>query len=159
MRDFKEIYLDSHLQSITLKVRRNLLICSMVSFMMVKGDLAPTGIPLLGIEIAPEKIEIIPNILNLLVWYYLIKFLVYMHMDGKLYAYRAYKSEYPENREAMSHHKFTKLMRDLSKQLLEKYGLSTFMWISVRSLIDIVFPILIASFSLWVHWAASQISS
>lgn len=99
MRDFQETFLSSALSETTRKVRRNLLIFSVTLLMIIKGDLAPTSVEPLGISISPEKQELIPNFLFLVVVYYLVTFFIYIQIDGKLLVYGAQKAEFLDARE------------------------------------------------------------
>ncbi|WP_192035070.1 hypothetical protein [Halomonas sp. YLGW01] len=149
MRDFQEIFLSSALSETTRKVRRNLLIFSVTLLMIIKGDLVPTSVEPLGISISPDKQELIPNFLFLVVIYYLVKFFIYMQVDGKLLVYGAQKAEFPDAREQMGYRDFLKHVKTNSKVIIHRHGWSFMWWSLARNSIDIFFPLLVAAFTLW----------
>ncbi|WP_153020653.1 hypothetical protein [Pseudomonas sp. BMS12] len=153
MSDYQEIFLDSPLSELTRKVRRNLLIFSTSLFMILKGDLVPTSVTPLGITISEEKLNIIPNFIGLIVIYYLVKFFLYMQVDGKLAVYKAHKAEFPDARASMGYKDFMKHVKNNHSSITHRHGLSFLFWSLARNTLDIFFPLAIGCFSIFFLWS------
>lgn len=153
MSDFQEIFLSSPISEITRKVRRNLLIFSVSLVMILKGDLVPTSVEPLGISISPDKQAIIPNFLGLIVIYYLVKFFLYVQVDGKLFVYRAHKAEFPEARDHMGNKEFLKHIKQNSRSIVHRHGWGVLMWALSRSIIDVFFPLIVGCIAIWFQWS------
>lgn len=152
MSDFQEIYLGSSISELTRKVRRNLLIFSISLFMILKGDMIPTTITPLGITISPDKQSILPNLLSLIVTYYMIKFFLYMMMDGKSLVYRAHKEEFPNERKDLDWKQFNNHISKNYRGIIQRHGWGIFIWVIARGILDVAFPLFTGGFVLWFYY-------
>ena len=66
------------LHQTTRKVRKGLLLSSIIGILIVKMDLVPTRITALGIEFSQSDQESLLSMIALLVAYYLINFVIYL---------------------------------------------------------------------------------
>ncbi len=124
--------------------------------MILKGDLVPSEIEPLGIVIAPERRYILPNFLSLVVAYYLLKFFIYMQMDGRILVYKANRAEFPEAREILDWREYKRFIQANSKAIINKHGWGFLGWVLIRAVLDVFFPLAVGVFALWFFYLSGH---
>jgi hypothetical protein len=92
MASFREYILEHHLSDPTRAARRNLLIISIISYLLIKGKLVPAKVDFLGLTIGDLQRDTLLRVLLALASYYLVKFYLYMFTDGQVQLYKAYSA-------------------------------------------------------------------
>jgi len=148
MDDIRLHWLDAHLIEPTRKARRNLLLSSGISLLLIKGQLVPTKISALGISIEQIQRETIFQALIAVTVYYFLKFYIYAFLDGEKQSYLAKKivlgAKLPENYKDID-----KAYRSERKGKHEEVGIRIFIWALLRIGIDFTIPLIIGIYAIY----------
>ena len=148
MEDLRLIWLENHLTEPTRKARRNLLLSSGISLVLIKGQLVPTKISALGISIDKVQQDTIFQSLLFLVIYYFVKFYVYSFIDGEKQSYLNTKAvlgdDLPEN-----YSEIAKLYTLKSRGKYKEIGTKIFVWSLLRMSIDLTVPLIVGGYAFY----------
>ena len=92
MASFRENYLQHHFSEATRAARRNLLLMSVLTYLLVRGQLVPAKIEFLGLNVGALQHQTLMQVLFALLCYYFLKFILYWITDGEVHMDRAYES-------------------------------------------------------------------
>lgn len=148
MEDYRSTLLGEHFTEPTRKARRNLLLSSGISLVLIKGQLVPTNISALGISIDKIQRETIFQALLVLVVYYFIKFYVYSIIDGHNQSYLNKKAFLGEDLPT-KFGEIQKLYTLRSRGQHKEIGTRLLIWVIIRLSMDYIVPIIVGGYTLY----------
>jgi len=144
---FRRLYLEHHLSEPTRAARRNLLLLSVVAYLLVKGQLVPEKIEFLGLTIgALQEATLFKALLALLI-YYLAKFYLYMFTDGEIHMYKAYESVLKAER-IKTWKEYRAAVDAKGKEIFSQVGWWGLTLMLARLAIDNIFPVVAGGYAI-----------
>lgn len=149
MDDLRLIWLESSLTEPTRKARRNLLLSSGISLVLIKGQLVPTKISALGISVDQIQRDTIFQTLLILVIYYFVKFYVYSFIDGEKQSYLNKKAVLGEDL-PKTYNEIQKLYTLKSRGKHKEIGTKILIWAMLRLGVDFTVPLFIGGYTMYL---------
>jgi len=153
MASFRVFFLEHHLSDPTRAARRNLLIASVISYLLIKGQLVPDKIDFLGLTIGTLQRETLLGVLFALVAYYLVKFYLYMFTDGQVQLYKAY-SALAATDDTMTWDQYKATMKQRESQFGTHLGVRDLLLVIGRGILDSALPLFAGLYALAILFSA-----
>jgi hypothetical protein len=141
------MFLAHHLSDATRSARRNLLLTSVVSYLLVKGQLVPDKIDFLGLSIGALQHRTLMQVLFALLSYYFVKFYLYMFTDGEVHLYKAYSSLINEEKAKTWREHRAAVARKQREAFAQIGGWGMSLWVG-RAVLDALLPVVIGGYSI-----------
>ena len=145
--------LEHHLSDATRSARRNLLFVCVVSYLLIRGELVPDKIDLLGLNLGQVQHQTLLQVLFALLVYYVIKFYLYMYIDGELQVHKA-------NEALLGEHsfenwvQFAAALKKKQRDLYGQVGGKALVLVILRAAIDSTLPLFAAIYALYLVYGA-----
>lgn len=137
---FRQRFIEDGMRPSTRAARRNLLLVSVVTYLLVKGQLIPSEITFLGLKIGDLQEKVLLQTLLALLVYYFLKFYLYMWIDGELQVTRAYESLIASD-SIRTYREYKKAQKEAAKSAFRELGLSGLIVVIARLGLDNALPI------------------
>ena len=153
MAPFRQLLLEHHLSETTRAARRNLLVLSVVAYLLVKGQLVPDKIDFLGISIGALQRATLMQALLALLAYYFVKFYLYMFTDGEVHMYKAYTSLLGTE-DIASWKQYGAVVKAKQNEAFAHVGGWGIALLLARLAVDTLLPVLVGGYAILVVWDA-----
>lgn len=147
MSTFRQKFIDDGMRHPTRAARRKLLLSAVITHLLVKGQLMPLEIAFLGLKIGNLQEKILLQTLLVLLIYYLIKFYLYMWIDGEIQITRAYESLIASE-STKTYQEYKKAKKESEKAAFGNLGLSGALMVFARVILDNKVPIIGALYAI-----------
>jgi hypothetical protein len=147
MASFREMFLAHHFSDATRSARRNLLLLSVVSYLLVKGQWVPDKIDFLGLSIGALQHTTLMQVLLALIGYYFVKFYLYMFTDGEIHIYKAYSSLLDEQK-AKTWKEHRAAVRAKQREAFAQIGGWGMLLVSSRVALDTLLPVVVGGYAI-----------